>query len=84
MLQSAPVLCLGKTARDLALAVSAPPRFLEIALHDASQTVDEEYLTLGSYDSELALLRSQVAQRVASFLSDSVRLFAAQYFPGDP
>ena len=46
--------------------------------------MDEEYLTLGSYDSELALLRSQVAQRVASFLSDSVRLSAAQYLPGDP
>ena len=56
-------------------------RFLEIALHDASQTVDEDYLTLGSYDSELSLLRSQVAQRVASFLSDPVSPFHVRGAP---
>ena len=45
--------------------------------------MDEDYLTLGSYDSELALLRSQVAQRVASFLSDSVRLSVVHHLLGD-
>ena len=47
-------------------------RFLEIGLHNASLASDEEYQTLGSYDNELSLMRTQVAKMVTAFLSDQV------------
>ena len=47
-------------------------RFLETGLHNASLASDEEYQTLGSYDNELSLMRTQVAKMVTAFLSDQV------------
>ena len=66
-------IALAECIADLA---ESSHRFLEIGLHDASQTADDDYEILGSYDSELSILRTQVARAVSSLLSDQVGLQA--------
>jgi phosphoinositide-3-kinase regulatory subunit 4 len=57
-------------AESLADLTTAAHRFLEIGLHNASLANDDDYQTLGSYDNELSLMRTQVAKMVTAFLSD--------------